>query len=52
MPLISAHSGKSGGVTSCQLLPPSRLSWIKPSSEPAQKTPASCGDSMKEKTVA
>ena len=35
----------------CQLAPPSREMWTKPSSEPAQKTPFSWGDSRNEKTV-
>ena len=41
------HSGRSGGVTFCQLPPLSRDTWTRPSSEPAQSTPRSCGDSAK-----
>src|SRR5438034_10986608 len=51
MLLICAHSGTSGGVTFCQLLPASRETWIRPSSEPHQSTPFSCGDSRAQKIV-
>src|SRR5690242_171058 len=47
----SAHSGSSGGVMFCQEAPPSREMWTSPSSEPAQKTPGSWGDSRKAKIV-
>src|ERR1051326_6360996 len=51
MILMSAHSGRSGGVPCCHDCPPSRERWTSPSSEPAQKTPASWGDSRKAKIV-
>src|SRR5438309_5865943 len=52
MILISANSGRSGGVTLSQVLPLSRERWIHPSSDPAQSTPAFAGDSAKAKIVA
>ena len=49
--LTSVHSGSSGGVTFCQVLPPSRERCTSPSSVPAQSTPRSSGDSAKPKIV-
>ena len=49
--LIWIHSGMPFGVTSCQVLPPSRVTWTRPSSLPAQSTPGSTGDSAKAKIV-
>ena len=51
MQFTVAHSGMSGGVTSCQLAPSSRETCTSPSSEPVHITPGSCGDSTKEKIV-
>src|SRR5262249_32512644 len=51
MTLMSAHSGRSGREICCHDCPPSRERWTSPSSEPAQKTPASWGDSRKAKMV-
>ena len=45
------HSGRSGGVMFSQFRPPSREMWTRPSSEPAQKTPGSWGDSTKANIV-
>ena len=50
--LITVHSGSAAGVTFAHVFPPSRDKCIKPSSEPAQKTPGSWGDSTKAKIVA
>ena len=50
--LISANSGRSGGVTLPHALPLSRETWIHPSSDPAQSTPAFAGDSANAKIVA
>ena len=49
--LTVAHFGRPGGVTSYQDSPESLETWTRPSSEPAQKTPGSCGDSANENTV-
>src|SRR5204862_3426444 len=49
---MRAHSGSPGGVTFFQVFPPSRVTCISPSSEPAQITPAVRGDSAMVKTVA
>src|ERR1051325_4611391 len=47
MLLTVPHGGRLGMffVTLVQFLPPSRVSWTKPSFVPAQITPASFGDS-------
>ena len=37
------HSGMSEGVTFCQVVPPSRVTWTRPSSLPAQIVFASRG---------
>jgi hypothetical protein len=49
--LIWIHSGIPFGVTFCQVLPSSRVTWMSPSSEPAQSTPFSTGDSASAKIV-
>ena len=49
--LTVENSGRSPGVTSVQVAPSSRDTWMRPSSEPAHRTPASCGDSSKANTV-
>ncbi len=46
----STRAGPSG-VTFVQVLPPSRETWTRPSSEPAQSTPGSSGDSATAKIV-
>ena len=46
------HSPRFGGVIAVQLAPASRVICSKPSSEPAQMTPGSCGDSARVYTVA
>ena len=46
-----AHSGRSGGVMFSQFCPQSREIWTRPSSEPAQYTPGSWGDSTKANIV-
>ena len=51
MMLIVLHSGRSFGVTLAQFWPASRVIWIRPSSEPAQITPFSTGDSAMAKIV-
>jgi hypothetical protein len=45
-------SPMSGGVTFCQLRPPSRVRCTSPSSEPVQITPLARGDSATVKIVA
>src|SRR5262245_56667767 len=52
MQLMRDHSGRSGGVILFQLWPPSFEICSRPSSEPAQSTPFSCGDSVKANAVA
>jgi hypothetical protein len=52
MMLTRPNSGISFGVTSCQLLPPSRVTLIMPSSDPAQITLTSTFDGASAKTVA
>ncbi len=52
MRLILVCSGRSGGVTSVQLPPPSRVTWTRPSSEPAQITFGSWYDGASVKIVA
>src|SRR5262245_21315291 len=52
MMLISANSGRSGGVTLSQVLPLSREAWTHPSSDPVQSTPALAGDSANAKIAA
>ena len=47
--LIWMRSGRPFGVTFAQFFPPSRVSWTRPSSVPAQIVPASCGDSARAK---
>jgi hypothetical protein len=42
----------SGGVTRCHVLPWLRVTWMRPSSEPAQITSRSSGDSPTEKMFA
>ena len=39
-----AHGVSCGGVTLCQVFPPSRVTWISPSSVPAQMVPISTYD--------
>ena len=51
MLFIIIHSGIPAGVTSVQFSPPSRLTWINPSSEPAHSSPSSYGDSHAAKIV-
>ncbi len=46
-----AQSGRASGVTLLQEAPPSRETWTRPSSEPAQKRPACAGDSAKANMV-
>ena len=46
-----AHSGKPRGVTFFQVLPPSRVTCTRPSSEPAQSSPGASGDSARAKIV-
>src|SRR5262245_54826496 len=41
----------SGGVTFCQVFPPSRVKCNRPSSDPHQITPGSWGDSTPQKMV-
>src|SRR6478752_6198333 len=52
MQLTSVQSRNADGVTSCHDAPLSRVILTSPSSEPAQSTPGSCGDSINAKTVA
>ena len=49
IPRTTPSGGRSGmfSVTSVQVAPPSRLTCIRPSLVPAQKTPRSTGDSSK-----
>jgi len=42
----------SRGVTFVHVLASSRVTWIRPSSDPAQKTPCVVGDSARAKIVA
>ncbi len=49
--LIWIHSGIPLGVTFCQVLPSSRVTCTRPSSEPAQITPGSAVDSPRAKIV-
>ena len=51
MALTWIHSGIPLGVTFRQVLPPSRVTWIRPSSEPVQIVPGSRGDSATVKIV-
>src|SRR5438105_6841991 len=44
--------GMSRGVTFVHALPLSRVTWTRPSSDPAQSTPAVAGDSARAKIVA
>jgi len=46
------NGATSRGVTSVQVLPPSRVTCTKPSSDPAQSTPFRNGDSASAKIVA
>ena len=39
-----AQGASAGGVTSCQVLPPSRVTWTRPSSVPTQIKEASSGE--------
>ena len=48
---MRAKSGRSGGVTFSQFLPPSRVTCTKPSSDPVQITLPSCGDGAIVKTA-
>src|SRR5579884_3126566 len=52
MMLMSANSGRSGGVTFVHVLPLSCETCTQPSSDPAQSTPAFAGDSANAKIVA
>jgi hypothetical protein len=45
------NSPSVGGVTSVQVLPPSRVRWMSPSSDPAQIRPFTRGDSASAKIV-
>src|SRR5689334_5673162 len=45
------HSGNPFGVTLLQVLPPSFVTWISPSSVPAHNTPFCAGDSASVNTV-
>ena len=45
--LMRVHSGRASGVICSQFLPASLEMWTSPSSEPAQNTPFSWGDSTK-----
>ena len=38
------QSPRPGGVTSCQLAPPSRVSWTRPLSVPTQTWPSAAGE--------
>ncbi len=51
--LTVAHSGSPAmaPVTLVQVFPPSRVTWTRPSSLPAQMTPFCFGDSAIAKTV-
>ena len=49
---MRGHSPIPLGVTFAQLFPASRVTWINPSSDPAQITPACTGDSAIVNTVA
>jgi len=51
MLLMVAHSGSPGGVTFRQLLPASRETCTRPSSEPTHSTPFSSLDSASAKIV-
>ena len=50
--LMRVKGGRSGGVTFCQFLPPSRVTCTRPSSEPAQRTLPSTADGASVKMVA
>ena len=39
-----AQGVSAKGVTSCQVLPPSRVTWIRPSSVPTHNKEASSGE--------
>ena len=49
--LMVLQAGRSRGVTFAQLPPPSRVSWISPSSVPTQIIPRLSGDSAMVKIV-
>ena len=51
MALMRIQSGMPFGVTLVQVLPPSRVSWTRPSSVPAQICPCASGDSATVKMV-
>ena len=51
MMLISAHSGRSGGVTLLQVWPPSSRDVDQPVVGAGPETPAACGDSASAKIV-
>ena len=51
MMLMSAHSGRSGGVTFSHVPPLSCDTCTSPSSDPAHSSPACTGDSAKAKMV-
>ena len=48
---VSGTPGRSPTGMAFQLPPPSELTWIKPSSVPAQSTPSVTGDSASEVMV-
>ena len=52
MMLMRANSGRSGGVTLSHDWPSFRVTWISPSSEPAQMRPFSSFDGARANTVA
>jgi len=52
MMLTSVSAAIPLGVTSVQVWPSSRETWISPSSLPAQSTPRALADSAKAKIVA
>ena len=52
MMLTRPNSGISFGVTSAHFLPPSRVTWILPSSDPAQSTLTSTFEGASANTVA
>src|SRR5438094_9361823 len=51
MHITVAHFGNALGVTFSQVLPPSGLTWTRPSSLPVQSNPCCRGDSATAKMV-
>src|SRR5438552_8334180 len=49
---MRVNGATSAGVTLVQFFPPSRVTWIRPSSEPVQMSPFTRGDSASAKIVA